>query len=168
MVFYLRRIAFYLVTLWAAISLNFLLPRMMPGDPAAIMIGKLRRASGGRELSEETVKAIYALLGADRSVPAWDQYLAYWGRLLSGDLGISSTRYPYPVATLIGNALPWTLAETDSGLPGRGRGLKSPRNLPPPGPEGRVGYLAWPAPRAGAAGARRLKLSKINCSKPLR
>ena len=34
MVFYLRRIAFYLVTLWAAISLNFLLPRMMPGDPA--------------------------------------------------------------------------------------------------------------------------------------
>ncbi len=109
MVFYLRRIAFYLVTLWAAISLNFLLPRMMPGDPAAIMIGKLRRASGGRELSEETVKAIYALLGADKSVPAWDQYLAYWGRLLSGDLGISSTRYPYPVATLIGNALPWTL-----------------------------------------------------------
>ena len=109
MVFYLRRVAFYLVTLWAAISLNFLLPRMMPGDPAAIMIGKLRRASGGRELSEETVKGIYALLGADKGVPMWDQYLAYWGRLLAGDLGVSSTRYPYPVATLIGNALPWTL-----------------------------------------------------------
>ena len=107
--FYLRRIAFYVITFWAAISLNFLLPRMMPGDPAAIMIGKLRRASGGRELSEETIRDIYALLGADKNVPLWDQYVAYWVRLLHGDLGISSTRYPYPVATLIGNALPWTL-----------------------------------------------------------
>jgi len=107
--FYLRRITFYIITLWAAISLNFLLPRMMPGDPAAIMIGKLRRASGGRELSEETIKGIYALLGADKNTSLWDQYLAYWVRLLHGDLGISSTRYPYPVATLIGNALPWTL-----------------------------------------------------------
>ena len=51
MTFYLRRIAFYIITVWAAISLNFLLPRLMPGDPAAIMIGKLRRASGGWELS---------------------------------------------------------------------------------------------------------------------
>ena len=84
MMFYLRRVAFYVVTLWAAISLNFLLPRMMPGDPAAIMIGKLRRASGGKVLSEETVKAIYALLGADQNTSPWDQYLAYWGRLLSG------------------------------------------------------------------------------------
>ncbi len=107
--FYLRRVAFYIVTFWAAISLNFLLPRMMPGDPAAIMIGKLRRASGGRQLSDETIKGIYALLGADKSTSLWDQYLAYWVRLLHGDLGISSTRYPYPVATLIGNALPWTL-----------------------------------------------------------
>lgn len=109
MKFYLRRIAFYIVTVWAAVSLNFLLPRMMPGDPAAIMIGKLRRASGGRQLSEEVVRSIYALLGADQGTSLWDQYLAYWGRLLQGDLGLSSTRYPYPVVELIGNALPWTL-----------------------------------------------------------
>jgi peptide/nickel transport system permease protein len=107
--FYLRRIAFYIVTVWAAVSLNFLLPRMMPGDPAAIMIGKLRRASGGRQLSEEVVRSIYALLGADQGTSLWDQYLAYWGRLLQGDLGLSSTRYPYPVVELIANALPWTL-----------------------------------------------------------
>jgi peptide/nickel transport system permease protein len=109
MTFYLRRIAFYIITVWAAISLNFLLPRLMPGDPAAIMIGKLRRASGGRELSPQVIQDIYALLGAGQDASLWDQYLAYWGRLLRGDLGLSSTRYPYPVAELIGNALPWTL-----------------------------------------------------------
>ena len=87
MSFYLRRIAFYLVTLWAAISLNFLLPRLLPGDPAASMLGKLRRASGGRPLSEETIEAITSILGAGKDMSLWDQYVAYWGRLLQGDLG---------------------------------------------------------------------------------
>lgn len=81
----------------------------MPGDPAAIMIGKLRRANGGRELSPQLIQSIYDLLGADKNTPLWDQYLGYWTRLLHGDLGLSSTRYPYPVAELILNALPWTL-----------------------------------------------------------
>ena len=87
--FYVRRIAFYIVTLWAAISLNFLLPRLLPGDPAAIMLGKLRRANGGRPLSEETIQTITSILGAEKGMSLWDQYLAYWGRLLHGDLGVS-------------------------------------------------------------------------------
>jgi peptide/nickel transport system permease protein len=106
--FYARRVAFYIVTLWAAISLNFLLPRMLPGDPAAIMLGKLRRANGGRPLSEETIKSIHAILGTGTGSP-WEQYIAYWGRLLHGDLGVSSTRYPETVVDLIGAALPWTV-----------------------------------------------------------
>ncbi|KRA24182.1 peptide ABC transporter permease [Microbacterium sp. Root61] len=108
MKFYLRRFTFYVVTLWAAISLNFLLPRLLPGDPAQIMIGKLRRASGGRPISQETIDSIKALLGAD-DTPLWQQYLNYWGRLLHGDLGISSTRYPASVGELIAQALPWTV-----------------------------------------------------------
>ncbi|MFF2493306.1 ABC transporter permease [Agromyces sp. NPDC058064] len=109
MMFYIRRIVFYLVTFWAAISLNFLLPRLLPGDPAAIMLGKLRRANGGRPLSEETVEAIRSILGAEQGMSLWDQYRAYWGRLLQGDLGVSSTRYPASVADLIASALPWTV-----------------------------------------------------------
>jgi peptide/nickel transport system permease protein len=107
--FYVRRVAFYIVTLWAAISLNFLLPRLLPGDPAAIMLGKLRRANGGRPLSEETVKTITSILGAEKGMSLWDQYIAYWSRLLHGDLGISSTRYPASVSDLIAAALPWTI-----------------------------------------------------------
>ncbi|KQP71713.1 MULTISPECIES: ABC transporter permease [Microbacterium] len=106
MKFYARRIAFYVVTLWATISLNFLLPRLLPGDPADILLAKMQRAGG--ELSETTVRNIKTLLGGDTS-SMWDQYVAYWGRMLQGDLGVSITKYPAPVTDLIAAALPWTV-----------------------------------------------------------
>ncbi|WP_194420346.1 ABC transporter permease [Microbacterium abyssi] len=106
MKFYLRRIGFYAVTLWATISLNFLLPRMMPGNPADIMIAKLQRAGG--DVSESTIRNIKLLLGGDDQ-PLWQQYLGYWGRMFQGDLGVSVTKYPAPVTELIAEALPWTL-----------------------------------------------------------
>ena len=59
MKFYARRIGFYAFTLWAAISLNFLLPRLMPGNPADIMIAKMQRAGG--EVSETTIRNICLL-----------------------------------------------------------------------------------------------------------
>ena len=106
MKFYARRIAFYVVTLWATISLNFLLPRLLPGDPADILLAKMQRAGG--ELNETTVRNIKALLGGDSS-SMWEQYVAYWGRMLQGDLGVSVTKYPTPVTELIAAALPWTV-----------------------------------------------------------
>lgn len=106
MKFYARRIGFYAFTLWAAISLNFLLPRLMPGNPADIMIAKMQRAGG--EVSETTIRNIKLLLGGDDS-SLWDQYIAYWGRMFQGDLGISVTKFPAPVSELISQALPWTL-----------------------------------------------------------
>lgn len=106
MKFYARRIAFYVVTLWATISLNFLLPRLLPGDPADILLAKMQRAGG--ELNETTVRNIKALLGGDES-SMWEQYVAYWGRMLQGDLGVSVTKYPTPVTELIAAALPWTV-----------------------------------------------------------
>lgn len=106
MKFYARRIGFYVVTLWATISLNFLLPRLLPGDPADIMIAKMQRAGG--EISETQIRNIKALLGGtDQSM--WEQYVNYWSRLLQGDLGISITKYPTPVVDLIAAALPWTV-----------------------------------------------------------
>lgn len=106
MKFYARRIGFYLITLWATISLNFLLPRLMPGNPADIMIAKLQRNGG--EISETTIRNIRLLLGSD-DASMWEQYVGYWGRMLQGDLGISVTKYPTPVAELIAGALPWTI-----------------------------------------------------------
>ena len=42
--FYLQKIAFYVVALWAAVTLNFLIPRLMPGNPVDIMIAKMGAA----------------------------------------------------------------------------------------------------------------------------
>lgn len=106
MKYYVRRIAFYAITLWVAISLNFLLPRLMPGNPADILIAKLQQRG---EVPLSTINNIQLLLGSDDDVSLWDQYWGYWGRLLQGDLGISFSKFPAPVTELIAAALPWTV-----------------------------------------------------------
>ena len=99
----LRRVIFYLLTAFAALSLNFLLPRMIPGDPVSRM---LQRFHG--KLDPHAVFALRALYGqTDEGL--WGQYVDYWKRLLSGDFGISFSNYPTPVTTIIGQGLPWTL-----------------------------------------------------------
>lgn len=106
MKYYVRRVAFYAITLWVAISLNFLLPRLMPGNPADILIAKLQQRG---EVPLSTINNIQLLLGSDDDVSLWDQYWGYWGRLLQGDLGISFSKFPAPVTELIAAALPWTV-----------------------------------------------------------
>jgi peptide/nickel transport system permease protein len=99
----LRRGIFYLVTVWAAISINFLLPRIMPGSPATALIEKFHG-----KLSPEAVAAIKVLFGQpDQSL--WTQYLAYWKNIFTGNLGISYAYYPTPVSTIIGDSIVWTL-----------------------------------------------------------
>ena len=77
--FLLRRAVFYLITLWAAITVNFLLPRLLPGDPVQAMITKM----GGR-MSSEAMASLYILFGLDDNKPIWQQYIDYWGTLLRG------------------------------------------------------------------------------------
>ncbi|WP_062077418.1 ABC transporter permease [Demequina globuliformis] len=100
-----RRLVIYAVTLWAAISLNFLLPRMLPGDPASIMIAKMSRNGDVTEAQLESIRRLFG--NPDTSL--WDQYLQYWQQLFKGDLGVSVSFYPTPVVELIGSALPWSI-----------------------------------------------------------
>jgi len=108
--FYVRKFSFYLITLWAAITLNFLLPRLLPGDPAKIMLAKLTQ---GRDATPAMIKSIERLLGGtldgDYDVSLWQQYLEYWGNIFKWDLGVSLTKFPEPVTGLISSALPWTI-----------------------------------------------------------
>jgi peptide/nickel transport system permease protein len=104
MTFLLRRGLFYLITLWAAITANFLLPRLLPGDPVQAMITKL----GGR-LNSDAMASLYILFGLDEKKSLWEQYVDYWGTLLRGDLGLSFTFFPTPVSEVLSQSLPWTL-----------------------------------------------------------
>jgi peptide/nickel transport system permease protein len=102
--FILSRVAFYLFTAWAAITVNFFLPRMLKGDAVDAFMA---RSQG--QLTPAAEKALRLMFGLDSSMPLWQQYLDYWGRLLHGDLGLSISTGMAPVGEAIASALPWTL-----------------------------------------------------------
>jgi peptide/nickel transport system permease protein len=103
--FVLQRLAFYLLTAWAAITINFLIPRLMPGDPVQSLLARYQG-----QLSSKSIASLEALFGLDRDRSLWQQYLDYWGNLARGDLGTSFTFFPTPVSEVIAQSLPWTLA----------------------------------------------------------
>ena len=102
--FFVRRAVFYLITAWAAITLNFFIPRFMPGDPVTALLNRFQ----GR-LDSNARHALEVLFGVDTTQSVWEQYVAYWKLLLSGDLGVSFTFFPTPVVEIVQQSLPWTV-----------------------------------------------------------
>ncbi|AKR56904.1 peptide ABC transporter permease [Youhaiella tibetensis] len=103
MAFLLRRLTFYIAAFLSAATINFFLPRMMPGDPIQIMF-----ASAGSELSLENLNALKLTFGFI-DAPIGEQYLAYLKSVLTGDLGRSIKYFPLPVTELLARALVWTV-----------------------------------------------------------
>lgn len=103
--YFLRRIAFLIGTLWVALTVNFFLPRLMPGNPVEAMMARLHEKGS---LTPATVNAIRAMLGIP-NVPLPQQYLQYLGEVIHFNFGVSYTYFPYSVRTMVGQALPWTL-----------------------------------------------------------
>lgn len=97
------RALFYLFTLWAAITINFFIPRMMKGDAVDAYLAR------NRTVSPEAADALRALLGLDSDKSLGQQYLDYWSHLLRGDLGVSLLHGLRPVTEVIAGALPWTI-----------------------------------------------------------
>ncbi|MFJ2143981.1 MULTISPECIES: ABC transporter permease [Micrococcaceae] len=103
MSFLLRRLGFYLLAFWASITLNFLLPRLMPGDPVTRMLSRSQQ-----RLEPQQVEALRTLMGVDGG-PIIPEYFGYLSRVLTGDFGMSISRFPTPVSEVIASQLPWTL-----------------------------------------------------------
>jgi peptide/nickel transport system permease protein len=101
--FLLRRVGFYALAGWAALTINFLLPRLMPGDPASALFARFR----GR-LGPEAMQALRETFGLTEA-PLWSQYLTSMGHVLRGDLGISVAYFPASVSSVIGTGLAWTI-----------------------------------------------------------
>lgn len=100
-----RRIVFYLGTAWVAITLNFLLPRLMPGSPVQAVISEL---SQKHPVTPSQMREVQNLFGAP-STPLWHQYLSYLNQISRGDFGLSIAFYPTPVMQEIGTGIWWTL-----------------------------------------------------------
>lgn len=100
----IRRVGFYVAALWASVTLNFLIPRLTPGNPAEAAIARLH----GHGVSARSLQALEALYGVSHD-SWWTQYWNYINDMLHGNLGVSFTSLE-PVTTVIGRDLWWTLA----------------------------------------------------------
>jgi peptide/nickel transport system permease protein len=106
MVYFLRKIGFFFLTLWAAITLNFIIPRLQGGDPAEAIVQRL--TGQNQAIDPAQVEAVRRLIGApDENY--LQQYINYWETIFRGEFGISYSYMPYTVTHMIGQALPWTL-----------------------------------------------------------
>jgi peptide/nickel transport system permease protein len=106
--YFLNKLAWFFITLVCAFLLNFILPRMMPGDPVAAI---MQRATQGMT-SQSGVQAVYEQyterFGTNK--PLLEQFYLYTKNVVRGDFGISFSQYPRPVADILKSSLGWTLA----------------------------------------------------------
>src|SRR3954463_8352254 len=106
---YLRRkLVFYLIAAWAAVTVNFAVPRLMPGSPVDGLLRHMEQAGGG-VMTPETRHSIELLLGYGGDQPWGQQYFGYLGNLARGDLGVSVTYFPSSVSQVLAQSLPWTV-----------------------------------------------------------
>jgi peptide/nickel transport system permease protein len=103
--FVVRRLGFFVITLWAAITTNFLIPRLMPGNAALSMMAQYR----GR-INPNALHALEVAFGVNNHQSLLSSYFSYLGNVVRGRFGISIHFFPDPVMHDILQALPWTLA----------------------------------------------------------
>jgi len=106
--YFFNKVLWLFITLIFAFILNFFLPRLMPGDPVAAIVGRLAQG-----MSETTgMKAVYEryaeLFGVDK--PMIQQFFIYVRNVLKGDFGLSFSQFPRPVADIIGSSILWTIS----------------------------------------------------------
>ena len=103
MLFIVRRLVFYLVAAWVALTINFFIPRLMPGNAVQSIMSKFPN------LQPAAYKALEALLGVGNPGSIWHQYWAYLDDVFHLNFGTDVTQYPAQVSTLLGETLPWTI-----------------------------------------------------------
>lgn len=107
--YFVRRIIMFFVVVILAATLNFIIPRLAPGDPIGAVLEELRaRGAGTQADSEDEIVAAYrARFGLDK--PVHIQYLSFLFNTLRLDLGYSISYYPQKVEAALFRALPWTV-----------------------------------------------------------
>jgi peptide/nickel transport system permease protein len=99
----IRRIGFYLIAAYAAITLDFFIPRMLPGDALSSALAQMRTT-----ITPQQLAAMSAEYGLDSKQSLLSQYFTYVGHTFSGNLGFSTSKQ-VPVSSVIGGDLPWTI-----------------------------------------------------------
>jgi peptide/nickel transport system permease protein len=103
MSFIFRRLVFYLVAAWVALTVNFFIPRAMPGNAVQSVMAKFPN------LQPAAYKAIQALLGVGHPGSIWSQYVSYLDDVFHFNFGTDVSQYPASVSSLLVQTLPWTI-----------------------------------------------------------
>jgi peptide/nickel transport system permease protein len=106
--YYGQKILWYLITLCFAVVLNFVLPRLMPGDPTAVITSKVAEGMTDATAIQQVMEEYTAKFGLDQ--PMYIQFWNFLKNALQGDFGISFTQYPREVSDIVSSAAGWTLA----------------------------------------------------------
>ena len=104
MSFVVRRLSFYAVAAWAAVTVNFFIPRAMPGNAVYTMMAKFPNLQG------QALRALEAEFGVGHQGSLLHQYWVYLGNLAHLNLGTSVSLYPDKVTSVLASTVPWTLA----------------------------------------------------------
>jgi peptide/nickel transport system permease protein len=103
----LRRFGIFLLIIWVTATINFVTPRLAPGDPVQAMLGRMQAQGAVVENGAVIVEGFRKEFGLDE--PLYVQYLKYLWAMLHFDLGYSLAAFPGTVMDIIGNAIPYTL-----------------------------------------------------------
>ena len=101
----LRKLGFYLIAAWVALTINFLLPQLIPGNPVEVLLTKMSQA-GPVPVGEDQVLTKLLGLGSGN---IFEKYWQYVDSIAHARLGLSVSNFPTPVSTEIGSAIYWTL-----------------------------------------------------------
>ncbi|MDE3082956.1 MAG: ABC transporter permease [Acidobacteriota bacterium] len=102
--FLVRRVGFLLVALWAALTVNFFIPRLMPGNPAQAMMAQFRG-----HVNPIALHALEVAFGVNTHQSLVSAYVDYVSNTFHGNFGISTSYFPLPVSSVIMRALPWSI-----------------------------------------------------------
>jgi peptide/nickel transport system permease protein len=103
--YFTRKVLIYLLTFFIAVTIDWMIPRFMPGDPVLNMLAK----AGSVHAEAQEVMYGYLTTAFGLDLPIWQQYFNFWKALFHGDLGVSVLQFPRPVADVIKSAIPYDL-----------------------------------------------------------
>jgi peptide/nickel transport system permease protein len=100
-----RKLGFYLLAAWLAITLNFFLPRLIPGNPVELLMTRLSQSGPVDPGEQQTLTRLMGLSGGN----VFSQYWDYLDQIAHFNFGLSITYFPVPVITVIHQEIFWTL-----------------------------------------------------------
>lgn len=106
--YYTQKIIWYLITLVFAVALNFVLPRLMPGDPVSAIAGQAAEGMTDAQAIKKVYDEYIEKFGVNQPIPV--QFAKWLKGAVHGDFGVSFSQYPRTVADIIKSSVGWTLA----------------------------------------------------------